>query len=101
MFRQRDLAQINRHLSRAFTDQWLRSSADRLRRLVDAQGGSQALLARIGGSDFALLMPRSSAPSRRAGRARAPRAALLRVPMGKHGWCRWALAMAESRPATA
>ena len=49
MFRQRDLAQINRHLSRAFTDQWLRSSADRLRRLVDAQGGSQALLARIGG----------------------------------------------------
>ena len=62
MFRQRDLAQINRHLSRAFTDQWLRSSADRLRRLVDAQGGSQALLARIGGSDFALLMPRSSAP---------------------------------------
>ena len=60
MFRQRDLAQINRHLSRAFTDQWLRSSADRLRRLVDAQGGSQALLARIGGSDFALLMPRSA-----------------------------------------
>ena len=54
-------AQINRHLSRAFTDQWLRSSADRLRRLVDAQGGSQALLARIGGSDFALLMPRSAA----------------------------------------
>ena len=100
MFRQRDLAQINRHLSRAFTDQWLRSSADRLRRLVDAQGGSQALLARIGGSDFALLMPRSSAHRKPAcwPSARAPRAALLRVPMGKHGWCRWALAMAEFAP---
>ncbi|WZB75193.1 diguanylate cyclase [Achromobacter insuavis] len=64
MFRQRDLAQINRHLSRAFTDQWLRSSADRLRKLVDANGGADMTLARIGGSDFALLMPRTSAPRR-------------------------------------
>ena len=101
MFRQRDLAQINRHLSRAFTDQWLRSSADRLRRLVDAQGGSQALLARIGGSDFALLMPRSSArkpacwPSACAASCAryACRWASTAVPLGAgHGW---------SRPATA
>ena len=99
MFRQRDLAQINRHLSRAFTDQWLRSSADRLRRLVDAQGGSQALLARIGGSDFALLMPRSSAPQAGVLAERVRRELRsLRVPMGKHGWCRWALAMAEFAP---
>lgn len=62
MFRQRDLAQINRHLSRAFTDQWLRSSSDRLRKLVDGSGDPHMTLARIGGSDFALLMPRTSAP---------------------------------------
>lgn len=62
MFRQRDLAQINRHLSRAFTDQWLRSSSDRLRKLVDGGGDGDMTLARISGSDFALLMPRTSAP---------------------------------------
>lgn len=99
MFRQRDLAQINRHLSRAFTDQWLRSSADRLRRLVDANGGGAMTLARIGGSDFALLMPRTSAPQAGllAERVRHELRS-LRVPMDKHGWCRWALAMAAFTP---
>ena len=99
MFRQRDLAQINRHLSRAFTDQWLRSSADRLRKLVDANGGADMTLARIGGSDFALLMPRTSAPQAGllAERIRHELRS-LRVPMDKHGWCRWALAMAAFTP---
>ena len=99
MFRQRDLAQINRHLSRAFTDQWLRSSADRLRKLVDANGGADMTLARIGGSDFALLMPRTSAPQAGllAERVRHELRS-LRVPMDKHGWCRWALAMAAFTP---
>lgn len=99
MFRQRDLAQINRHLSRAFTDQWLRSSADRLRKLVDANGGAGMTLARIGGSDFALLMPRTSAPQAGllAERIRHELRS-LRVPMDKHGWCRWALAMAAFTP---
>ena len=100
MFRQRDLAQINRHLSRAFTDQWLRSSADRLRRLVDAQGGSQALLARIGGSDFALLMPRSSAPCKPACWPSACAASCARYACrwASTAGSRWALAMAEFAP---
>ncbi|WP_083714360.1 EAL domain-containing protein [Achromobacter sp. MFA1 R4] len=99
MFRQRDLAQINRHLSRAFTDQWLRSSSDRLRKLVEEFGGPGALLARISGSDFALLLPRTSAPqaSLLAERVRRELRS-LRVPMDKYGWCRWALAMAEFAP---
>ncbi|MFY4261423.1 EAL domain-containing protein [Achromobacter xylosoxidans] len=98
MFRQRDLAQINRHLSRAFTDQWLRSSSDRLRKLVDGGGGDMTL-ARISGSDFALLMPRTSAPQAGllAERVRHELRS-LRVPMDKHGWCRWALAMAAFTP---
>lgn len=98
MFRQRDLAQINRHLSRAFTDQWLRSSSDRLRKLVDGGGGDMTL-ARISGSDFALLMPRTSAPQAAllAERVRHELRS-LRVPMDKHGWCRWALAMAAFTP---
>lgn len=99
MFRQRDLAQINRHLSRAFTDQWLRSSSDRLRKLVDGSGGPAAVLARISGSDFALLMPCTSAPQAGLLAERVRRELRsLRVPMDKRGWCRWALAMAAYAP---
>jgi diguanylate cyclase (GGDEF)-like protein len=99
MFRQRDLAQINRHLSRAFTDQWLRSSSDRLRKLVAEFGAPEAMLARISGSDFALLLPRASAPqaSLLAERVRRELRS-LRVPMDKHESCRWALAMATYAP---
>jgi len=99
MFRQRDLAQINRHLSRAFTDQWLRSSSDRLRKLIAEFGGPDAQIARISGSDFALLMPRTSAPqaSLLAERVRRELRS-LRVPMDKYGWCRWALAMTAFAP---
>lgn len=99
MFRQRDLAQINRHLSRAFTDQWLRSSSDRLRKLVAEFGGPAAILARISGSDFALLLPRTSAPqaSLLAERVRRELRS-LRVPMDKHESCRWALALAAYAP---
>ncbi|CAB3866918.1 hypothetical protein LMG26858_02520 [Achromobacter anxifer] len=99
MFRQRDLAQINRHLSRAFTDQWLRSSSDRLGKLVAEFGGPDAMLARISGSDFALLLPRTSAPqaSLLAERVRRELRS-LRVPMDKHESCRWALALAAFVP---
>lgn len=99
MFRQRDLAEINRHLSRAFTDQWLRSSSDRLRKLIEEFGGPSAQIARISGSDFALLMPRTSAPqaSLLAERIRRELRS-LRVPMDKYGWCRWALAMTAFAP---
>jgi len=99
MFRQRDLAEINRHLSRAFTDQWLRSSSDRLRKLIEEFGGPSAQIARISGSDFALLMPHTSAPqaSLLAERIRRELRS-LRVPMDKYGWCRWALAMTAFAP---
>ncbi len=99
MFRQRDLAQINRHLSRAFADQWLRSSSDRLLKLVAEFGQQTALLARLSGSDFALLLPRSSAPQAGLLAERVRRELRsLRVPMDKHGWCRWAMALAAYGP---
>ncbi|MCY1197387.1 diguanylate cyclase (GGDEF) domain protein [compost metagenome] len=99
MFRQRDLAEINRHLSRAFTDQWLRSSSDRLHKLVAEFGSQDAFLARLSGSDFALLLPRTSAPQAGLLAERVRRELRsLRVPMDKHGWCRWALAMAAYAP---
>lgn len=99
MFRQRDLAEINRHLSRAFTDQWLRSSSDRLRKLVTEFGGQASFIARLSGSDFALLLPRTSAPQAGLLAERVRRELRsLRVPMDKHGWCRWALAMTAYAP---
>ena len=66
---------------------------------MDANGGADMTLARIGGSDFALLMPRTSAPQAGllAERVRHELRS-LRVPMDKHGWCRWALAMAAFTP---
>lgn len=99
MFRQRDLAEINRHLSRAFTDQWLRSSSDRLRKLVTEFGSQASFIARLSGSDFALLLPRTSAPQAGLLAERVRRELRsLRVPMDKHGWCRWALAMTAYAP---
>lgn len=99
MFRQRDLAQINRHLSRAFTDQWLRSSSDRLHKLVAEFGGQATFISRLSGSDFAVLLPRTSAPQAGLLAERLRRELRsLRVPMDKHGWCRWALAMTTYAP---
>ncbi len=56
MFRQRDLAAINRHMPRDFTDQWLRSVALRLDQKLGRRHMPAFLLARLNGSDFALLL---------------------------------------------
>ena len=95
MFRQRDLAEINRHTPRSFTDQWLRSSSDQLNRLVREHGGPGAFLARLNGSDFAILLPSISAPQAAllTERVRCELRA-LRLPMHDRSWCRWALAFA-------
>jgi EAL domain-containing protein (putative c-di-GMP-specific phosphodiesterase class I)/GGDEF domain-containing protein len=95
MFRQRDLTAINRHMPRDFTDQWLRSVALRLDQKLGRRHLPAFLLARLNGSDFALLL--HGVPS---GQATALAEQLrhelraLRVSLGGQSWCRWALAMA-------
>ncbi|ARP91102.1 hypothetical protein CAL14_13065 [Bordetella genomosp. 9] len=95
MFRQRDLAAINRHMPRDFTDQWLRSVALRLDQKLGRRHAPPFLLARLNGSDFALLLPGVSAATadQVAHRLRQELHA-LRVSLGERSWCRWALAIA-------
>jgi signal transduction histidine kinase/EAL domain-containing protein (putative c-di-GMP-specific phosphodiesterase class I)/GGDEF domain-containing protein len=95
LIRQRDLAEINRHMPRDLTDQWLRSLAHRLEEQVGQKAQQGRLLARLNGSDFALLLPGTPAPQARqvVQRVRQELRA-LRLPLGDQRWCRWALALA-------
>ncbi|ANN71583.1 EAL domain-containing protein [Bordetella bronchialis] len=95
MFRQRDLAAINRHMPRDFTDQWLRSVGLRLDQKLGRRHVPPFLVARLNGSDFALLLHGASAAQAEtlAGQLRQELRA-LRVSLGENRWCRWALAMA-------
>jgi predicted signal transduction protein with EAL and GGDEF domain len=95
MFRQRDLAAINRHMPRDFTDQWLRSVGLRLDQKLGRRHVPPFLLARLNGSDFALLLNGVAANQANA-LADTLRQELraLRVSLGERHWCRWALAVA-------
>jgi EAL domain-containing protein (putative c-di-GMP-specific phosphodiesterase class I)/GGDEF domain-containing protein len=98
VFRQRDLALINRHMQRDLVDQWLHSVADRVTRLLHTLDASRMTLARLNGSDFAVLMPSSQA-SEAAFVAERIRLELRssRLPVGEGMLCRWALALADYR----
>ena len=63
MLRQRDLADLNRHMPREFIDQWLRAVCERVRASLASLNAGSALLARLNGSDFALLLPLRGAAS--------------------------------------
>lgn len=94
MFRQRDLAAINLRISRRLTDQWLRAVAERVRALIDAPGQTR-LLARLNGSDFAVLLP-SMEPAEALRLSESLRAELrgCRIPLDDAGnLCRWALTL--------
>ncbi len=99
MFRQRDLSEINRHMQREYADQWLRSLAHRLDQLLGRRHSPPYLLARLNGSDFALLLP-STSPAQAAQVGEKLRLELraLRLALGEQRWCRWALAMACYNP---
>jgi diguanylate cyclase (GGDEF)-like protein len=95
MFRQRDLAAINRHMPRDFTDQWLRSVALRLDQKLGRRHVPPFLLGRLNGSDFALLLHGvSTAQANALAEQLRHELRALRVSLGERNWCRWALAMA-------
>ena len=99
MFRQRDLAAINRRMPRRLTDQWLRGVAERVRTQVE-QPGEGKLLARLNGSDFAVLLP-GMEPAQALRLSEQLRADLRgsRVALDETGTlCRWALALTAYEP---
>ncbi|ANN66739.1 LapD/MoxY N-terminal periplasmic domain-containing protein [Bordetella bronchialis] len=96
VFRQRDLAAINRHMPREFVDQWLAGLGSRVAALLDQFQLGGTLVARLNGSDFALLLPACTAPTAMlvAERLRSELRE-ARIPVGEGGLCRWALAMTD------
>ena len=99
VFRQRDLAAINRHMPREFVDQWLRGLVQRLNGLLEQLQLRDVVVARLNGSDFAVLMPGCPAPKAMLVAERV-RTALrtARIPVGEGGLCRWAQALAAYEP---
>jgi EAL domain-containing protein (putative c-di-GMP-specific phosphodiesterase class I) len=96
VFRQRDLADLNRHMPREFIDQWLRTACERIRGTLKSMHVASPLLARLNGSDFALLLPGCAAPQAMmvAEQVRADLHA-SRIPVGEGHLCRWAQAMTD------
>ncbi|SIT33333.1 LapD/MoxY N-terminal periplasmic domain-containing protein [Achromobacter sp. MFA1 R4] len=96
VFRQRDLADLNRHMPREFIDQWLRAACERIQGSLTRMHVATPLLARLNGSDFALLLPGCAAPQAMmvAEQVRADLHA-SRIPVGEGHLCRWAQAMTD------
>jgi EAL domain-containing protein (putative c-di-GMP-specific phosphodiesterase class I)/GGDEF domain-containing protein len=96
VFRQRDLAAINRHMPREIVDQWLAGLGRRVAALLEQFQLNDTLVARLNGSDFALLLPGCAAPTamlvaeRLRGELRE-----ARIPVGEGGLCRWAMGMTD------
>jgi len=96
VFRQRDLADLNRHMPREFIDQWLRTACERIQGTLKRMHVAAPMLARLNGSDFALLLPGCAAPQAMmvAEQVRADLHA-SRIPVGEGHLCRWAQAMTD------
>jgi len=96
VFRQRDLADLNRHMPREFIDQWLRAACERIQGTLKRMHVATPMLARLNGSDFALLLPGCAAPQAMmiAEQVRADLHA-SRIPVGEGHLCRWAQAMTD------
>jgi EAL domain-containing protein (putative c-di-GMP-specific phosphodiesterase class I)/GGDEF domain-containing protein len=96
VFRQRDLADLNRHMPREFIDQWLRAACERIEGTLKRMHVAAPMLARLNGSDFALLLPSCAAPQAMmvAEQVRADLHA-SRIPVGEGHLCRWAQAMTD------
>lgn len=96
LMRQRDLALINQQLSRARTDEWLQGVAAQLSSYVQTHIGEEAVLARLNGSDLALLLPGASMiEANRHAQALLTELSARRIALGEGRWCRWALAMTD------
>ena len=96
VFRQRDLADLNRHMPREFIDQWLRAACERIQSTLKRMHVAAPMLARLNGSDFALMLPGCAAPQAMmvAEQVRADLHA-SRIPVGEGHLCRWAQAMTD------
>jgi EAL domain-containing protein (putative c-di-GMP-specific phosphodiesterase class I)/GGDEF domain-containing protein len=97
VFRQRDLAAINRHMPREFVDQWLTGVGHRVGALLEQfELKATSVVARLNGSDFAVLMSGCAAPTAIVVAERLRNELReARIPVGEGELCRWAMAMTD------
>lgn len=97
LFRQRDLAEINRVMARNNVDDWLQSLGQQLQQLLNQYGGdAQLTLARLNGSDFVLLVKGLEAEAMQQliqGILLVLRQQRIQLPNGEY--CRWAMAQTD------
>ncbi|MCI2809905.1 LapD/MoxY N-terminal periplasmic domain-containing protein [Eoetvoesiella caeni] len=97
LVRQRDLARINSVMTRDEVDKWLYSVGQSIMLALQDKGADveQYLLARLNGSDFALLM-HAADPAEALMKAQSVRRVLdrFRVAVDDGSLCRWAYALA-------
>lgn len=99
IFRQRDLAEINRVMTRAHVDEWLRSLSQQLQQLIQAyQPASQVIVARLNGSDFVMLadLKEEALSALIAGVQKTLYQQRIQLPNGD--FCRWAMAQTDYLP---
>jgi len=94
-----DLADVNSHMGRRPTDQWLTSVCQKIGDILQIPDPSQPLLARLNGADFAILLPESDMDTAMT-LAERVRAELLRmrVPASEDALCRWIMSLADYGP---
>lgn len=99
IFRQRDLAEINRLMSRANVDDWLKSVSQQVQQLADKhqkQTSAHLRLARLNGSDFAILAVGLTAEAMQSFMDEVQlilRQQRIQLPDGE--FCRWAMAQTD------
>lgn len=99
IFRQRDLAEINRLMSRANVDDWLKSVSQQVQQLADSyqkNSSGKLRLARLNGSDFAILAVGLETESMQSFMDEVQlilRQQRIQLPDGE--FCRWAMAQTD------
>lgn len=97
LFRQRDLAEINRVMARNNVDDWLQSLSQQLQLLLNKYGGTaEFTLARLNGSDFVLLVKDIKVDSIQPliqELMLVLRQQRIQLPSGEY--CRWAMAQTD------
>ena len=97
LFRQRDLLEINRSLSRANVDDWLRSMGQQIQQVLSQSSWAQQLsVARLNGSDFVVLARDvDETAMQQLATAIQAELRLQRIQLMSGEFCRWALAQTD------